>query len=173
MTNSGKLLKIRVSLPKLLHHIFSWKQSHRHKTSNQWQSNSFYSFSFKAIYAFIRWCKRKGKPDIDVLPHIISVLLYELLVGTKPELKTLIIINIRSICKEEIQVHCRMSDLWSGQKDTRNRLVCIIRIADHGCKGNSRDPPTAHQSDSVTEALIEVDVNIDLNNSCCLWVIIQ
>ena len=61
------------------------------------------------------------------------------------------------------QVHCRMSDdLWSGQKNRRNRLVCIIRIADHGCKGNSRDPPTAHQSDSLTEALIEVDVNVDL-----------
>ena len=61
-----------------------------------------------------------------------------------------------------IQVHCRMSDLWSGQKNTRNRLVRIIRIAGHGCKGNSRDPPTAHHSDSVTEALIEVDVNVDL-----------
>ena len=60
------------------------------------------------------------------------------------------------------QVHCRMSDLWSGQKNTRNRLVRIIRTADHGCRGNSRDPPTAHQSDSVTEALIEVDVNVDL-----------
>ena len=34
--------------------------------------------------------------------------------------------------------------IYGVDKNTRNRLVFIIRKADHGCRGNSRDPPTAH-----------------------------